>query len=243
MIILDEQRLEFRFPKVHDRARCSIEFQRTLRIPDDNREYPLPPGLGRFPLFHLEDYAQKVPEEWRARGGVFFPMYQSEAMWVNFHGDYPCAIKVAAGKINAVSGHPWTNVLSGSPQDYLVVPGQPWLDGFCVAKGLIRQFVAMPLGAGFTTEEQLTGKAEFGGLQLCVYPMKNEFYEAWQREIDSMPKFSRCPSAVNEPLGMGAGPGWLDAPEDIQRPPWDRCMGSKRHGAVFHPSRQQRAVP
>jgi hypothetical protein len=28
----------------------AVSFQRTLRIPDDGGVYPLPPGLGRFPL-------------------------------------------------------------------------------------------------------------------------------------------------------------------------------------------------
>jgi hypothetical protein len=59
----------------------------------------------------------------------------------------------------------------------MVAPGQPWLDGFCVEKGLIRQFVAMPLGAGYTAEEQLTGRAEYGGLQIVVYPMKRELFD------------------------------------------------------------------
>ena len=52
MISLENETLTLRFPKVHARATCEISFQRTLRIPDDNREYPLPPGLGRFPLRH-----------------------------------------------------------------------------------------------------------------------------------------------------------------------------------------------
>ena len=38
-------KLTFRFPEVHEDAGCSIVFQRTLRIPDDEKEYPLPPGL------------------------------------------------------------------------------------------------------------------------------------------------------------------------------------------------------
>ena len=76
--------------------------------------------------------------------------------------------------VNALTGKQWKNELSSRPQDYLVVPGQPWLDGFCVRKGVVRQFVAMPLGEGFTAEEQLTGTAEHGGLQIIVYPMKAE---------------------------------------------------------------------
>jgi hypothetical protein len=30
--------------------RLGISFHRTLRVPDDGRTYPLPPGLGRFPV-------------------------------------------------------------------------------------------------------------------------------------------------------------------------------------------------
>ena len=63
-------------------------------------------------------------------------------------------------KINAVSGEAWTAELHSEPQDYVVVPGQPWLDGFSVGAGLIRQFVALPLGAGYSVEEQLTGRAD-----------------------------------------------------------------------------------
>jgi hypothetical protein len=158
-----------------------IDFQRTLRIPDDGRDYFLPPGLGRFPLRHVDDYANRVPPPWMDRGGVLMPMYQAEALWLHFTTSYPFAVKVASGKINAVTGEPWRTGLNRRPQDYLVLPEQPWLDGFAVQKGIIRQFVAMPLGAGYSVEEQLSGKAEFGGIQIQIYPMKAEVY--FQEEI------------------------------------------------------------
>ena len=182
-IELTDNQLVFRFPDVHENAEVSIEFQQTLRIPDDNREHPLPPGLGRFPLYRVDDYLDKVPEIWNNHGGVFLPMFQAEAMWINFRADYPMAVSIAAGKINAVTGNPWVPGLAERPQDYLVVPDQPWLDGFCVEKGLVRQFVAMPLGEGYTAEEQLTGDAEHGGLQFSVYPMKAEEYEKLTAEL------------------------------------------------------------
>jgi hypothetical protein len=185
MIELKHDGLVFSFPGVHQEARLSIDFQRTLRIPDDGSDYPLPPGLGRFPLRHVDDFAKNVPAPWIRQGGVMLPMYQSEAMWLHFQADYvpghaapyPFAIKIAAGKIDAVTGQEWTNSLHGKPQDYMVVPGQPWIDGFCVEKGIIRQFVAMPLGAGYSAEEQITGEGEYGGLQIIVYPMKREVFE------------------------------------------------------------------
>jgi hypothetical protein len=71
-----------------------------------------------------------------------------------------------------VNGAPWTNELDADDQDYVEVPGQPWLDGFCVEKGVVRQFVAMPLGQGYTAEEQVTGKAEHGGIQILARPLK-----------------------------------------------------------------------
>src|SRR5262245_45819993 len=187
MIPLEGDSLAFRFPEVHDNAETAIHFQRTLRIPDDGKHYPLPPGLGAFPLRHVEDYAARVPADWRERCGVMMPLYQAEAMWISFGGgrfggDYPCAIKIAAGKINAVSGKPWKPGLDASERDYVVVPRQPWLDGFCIAKDVIRQFVAMPLGSGYSVEEQITSKAEHGGLQIVVYPMKKERYEAILRQ-------------------------------------------------------------
>ncbi len=213
MIILEHNQLKFSFPEVHEDARCKIEFQRTLRIPDDNREYPLPPGFGRFPLHHVDDYKTKLPESWIKHGGIFFPMFQAEAMWINFHGDYPCAVKIATGKIDAISGAKWDGTINSNAeeQDYVVIPEQPWLDGYCVDKGRIRQFVAMPLGEGFTAEEQLTGEAENGGVQIMVFPMKRERYieykKVWSQELEMC--FCEQISANYSFMDMGLAPGGL----------------------------------
>ena len=208
MITLEDDRLIFRFPEVHENAQCSIDFQRTLRIPDDDRDYPLPPGLGRFPMRHLDDHARRVPEEWQRRGGVLMPMYQAEALWIDFRCvGYPFAVKVAAGKTCAITGDSWLNHLNTDPQDYLVLPDQPWLDGFCVAKGVIRQFVAMPLGEGYSVEEQLTGAAEHGGLQIIAYPMKAERYEEMVKDYTD--DVSYGPLRLDAPAepAMGLAPG------------------------------------
>ena len=205
MIELKENALHFRFPEVHQDARCAVEFQRTLRIPDDERTWFLPPGLGRFPLRHLDDHACRLPEAWRRRGGVIMPMHQAEALWINFNAFYPFAVKVATGKICAVTGEAWGNHLNRDPQDYVVVPDQPWLDGYCVEKGVIRQFVAMPLGEGYSVEEQLTGEAVHGGLQIAAWPMKRERYE-------ELCAYRVCEGpgvvyACEAPTAMGLAPG------------------------------------
>ena len=51
MITLESNNLIFRFPEVHEHAKTGNTIsKRTLRIPDDGKHYPLPPGLGAFPL-------------------------------------------------------------------------------------------------------------------------------------------------------------------------------------------------
>ena len=99
----------------------SLNFQRTLRIPDDGKTYPLPPGLGTFPVCRVEDYLDSVPVSWLKHGGVFIPMYQREALWIKFNNSVhwkPNAIKVAVGKVNAVSGKPWNQKLQIGQSDY-----------------------------------------------------------------------------------------------------------------------------
>ena len=205
MIELMNDHLVFSFPEVHPEAVLEIDFQRTLRIPDDGSDYPLPPGLGSFPLRHVDDFAKRAPARWLQHGGVMLPMYQSEAMWLNFTspGDYPFAIKVAAGKVNAVTGGLWHDSLQRGPQDYLVIPDQPWLDGFCVEQGLIRQFVAMPLGTGYSAEEQLTETAECGGVQIIAYPIKAERYRP-QPTVSHMLRAEEPQAALYD---MGLAPG------------------------------------
>ena len=61
MIELQYDRLRFSFPDLHPDAKCEIAFQRTLRIPDDDKAWPLPPGLGRFPIVHVDDFAAALP--------------------------------------------------------------------------------------------------------------------------------------------------------------------------------------
>lgn len=184
--------LVFHCPAVDENARCSLRLMRTLRIPDDGKDYPLPPGIGDFELVPVGEHAGRVPAAWRQQGGFMMPMYQAEALWIHFssrahpeHGmAWPFALQIAAGGINAISGKTWQpgSRLVQQPQDHVVVPGQPWLDGFSVGKGVIRQFVAMPLGEGFTAEEQLTGAAVQGGLQIRAVPMKRQAYEAMVEE-------------------------------------------------------------
>lgn len=234
MIELKKDALVFSFREIHPWASLKITFERTLRIPDDEKTYPLPPSLGHFPLRHVDDFNESVPLDWMRHGGVMLPMYQSEALWLSFSSTlvpgqrhpYPFAIKVAAGKINAVTGENWSEGLHRRPQDYMVSEEQPWLDGYCVRKGIIRQFVAMPLGAGYSAEEQIAGEGKYGGIQLAVYPMKRQAFEYNFPEKpdknEDIPAFmmqttSQNPFAADEP-DMGLAPGGTMRQDIIEDP-------------------------
>jgi hypothetical protein len=152
-----------------------ISFVRTLRIPEDGKSYPLPTGLGRLPIYRVSDYASKVPKRWLETGGFFIPLYQREALYLEFGGVEwrPTIVKVAVGSINAVTGKPYDARLRSHQQDYVVVPNQQWLDGINTEKGAVGQFVAMPLGMGYTVEEQITDEAKHGGFQLIAFDPKS----------------------------------------------------------------------
>ncbi len=221
---------------------CTIRFERTLRIPDDGKTYPLPPSLGNFPIARVADYADSVPASWRDQGGYFIPMYQREALWLNFLGHewHPVAMKVGVGKINALTGDKWDYRLHDKPQDYLVCPTQPWLDGINSGEGVIRQFVAMPLGTGHTIEGQVSGKEQFGGLQIVVFEAKRGKFP---EENPTPPGLARRGMADGNVLhtmaskdvsmGLGAGGQMTQAiyPDPYGKKTWDE---KNRGEAIIH---------
>ena len=87
----------------------TVAFQRTLRLPDvagDETTYPLPPGLGAFPLRRLADMPRQeaLPPSVQKAGGLAMHMWQREAMWMSFTCKQPCAIRIGCGNVNVVSG-------------------------------------------------------------------------------------------------------------------------------------------
>lgn len=163
-----------------------ITFERTIRVPDNGTVNNLPPSLGSFDLHKIQNYAHRLPREIAEKGGVFLSMYQKEAMWMRFQASAPFMIKIYMGGVNAVSGEhaketseakqrrAFLKKKGKSIQDYLVVPDQDWIDGVAVKPGLVRQFVAMPMGAGYSVEAQLTGEETVGGIQLEITPGRGE---------------------------------------------------------------------
>jgi hypothetical protein len=208
MLELTDNELVFRFPDVHADAVCRISFQRTLRVPDDNKAYDLPAGLGEFEVRSVSDYPETLSDSILKTGGALIPMYQSEALWINFESSYPFAVQIATGKKDAITGNDWTEKLSKTPQNYAVLPNQNWVDGFCIGEGLVRQFIAMPLGQGYSIEEQLGGTGDVGGIQLRVVPVNGDIHDERQRAIEDAREYTIL-AQTNSRVQQTIAPGGL----------------------------------
>lgn len=187
--------------------RFAVTFHRTLVLPDDGQTYPLPPGLGTFPVFSVSEYREHVPPAWR-QGTAFIPMHRSEALWLGFHGAtwHPNAVQIAVGRISAVTGDPESRVLRADPQNYLVTPSQPWLDGINTGNGVVRQFRATRLGEGDSIEAALTGEERHGGIQLGVFePREGIFPDEPPPSASGGPMRSAGFGTRSTDMGLGAG--------------------------------------
>lgn len=174
-----------------------VSFHRTLRLPDDGRTYPLPPGFGRFPLRRAGDLGSRRPASW-GPDDHYLPMYPREALWLGLStaDDVPRAVQVGVGGVDAVAGLPWRLRPGGLgpggvEQNYLLVPDQPWLDGILVGPGTVRQFVAVERGAGRAVDEQVPDADDAPGLHLRAYALR--------------PEVPVRPRAVSRGLAMASG--------------------------------------
>ena len=87
-------------------------------------------------------------------------------MWIKFEAKRKFALKVLLGGVNGISGEAANLNKTAQPnpkQDYVVVPGQPWLDGIATAPGQVKQFVAVPYGSGYSIEQQVS-RHDFWGM-------------------------------------------------------------------------------
>ncbi|MFE0516847.1 hypothetical protein, partial [Streptomyces sp. NPDC058964] len=231
----------------------AVRFVRTLRLPESGT-HALPPGLGEFPVRRVADFPDTVPPEWRARGGVMLPVYLREAMWLSFAGTTePAALQVGVGKVCAVSGKRWSDRLSRRPQNYVVLPRQPWLDGINSGKGTVRQFVAVPLGLGATVEGQVTGEEVWGGVQLQTFPLRDGPLAEWReqerirrertRPATAFGGYATLPMAAPPaPGGPPPAPGAVPAPAAAPRAPMAAAMGlgvgGSMHQEVYRDDRK-----
>lgn len=60
-----------------------ISLRRTVRVPENTVAYDLPPDLGPFPLFNIEQFSSRLPTAMVKQGGIFFPMHRKLGTMIN----------------------------------------------------------------------------------------------------------------------------------------------------------------
>ncbi len=159
----------------------TVSFQRTLRMPENGKHYPMPLGLGKFSVYPVDDFSG-VPEAWRQRGGVMMPLHGTEAVWLAFYSDYPMAFRIGSGGQCAVSGEPWATMRCARHHKTLScwAPSR----GSTVstpARTLSASLLRSRLGQGLLGVHALSGEERWGGLQLQAVPMRPE--EFWRQVL------------------------------------------------------------
>jgi len=138
-----------------------------------------------FPMYNQEATWMNLQQRYVSQGlaGVDFPTCVPKPR--PRRSADPHALIIGAGNINAISGKPFDSsvgkrcVSTGldvkleKEQNYVVVPTQPWIDGWKAEDGKVYQFVAAELGSGQTVEGQITGVESVGGIQFIAYAAKD----------------------------------------------------------------------
>lgn len=185
MIELKHDALVFSFPDVHRDAVLRITFQRSLRVPPDNRDYHLPDPV-RLPLrIDARD----------AAGTFVVPLRRSEALWLSFSApwSFPFAVKVACAGVDALTGAAPRAGLGREPQDYVPVPAQTWLDGCCCGLQDVRQITADCMGI-----------RDACGLGIAVHPARSSTYE---RSREAIGRGGASPVCYAVSIEAGVSPG------------------------------------
>lgn len=174
----------------------TIKFVRTNRVAEDIHvhEAPFPqhwkrdtPPLynGRFPLYNVADFRKTIPPDASTQRGFFFPMYQHDAMWIQFESSSPFIVKVFAGGTNVLSGEPMeedTATMTGRSelfraqqniQDYIVLPKQLWIDRIAERESIAKQFTATLPSSGPSVAAQILGEDKMKVLHFQITPAKH----------------------------------------------------------------------
>lgn len=177
-----------------------IQFRKCARVPADDLAYALPGKGPTFPLFKIhgadseeDSVLRSTLPDGLANGHALIPMYQKEAMWMDFQSCEPTALKICyggqKGQAESEYSEQGINVLTGktdvpllmqikkshvwppnAQQNYMVVPEQQWLGNMNVDEGQMAQFTSHELDNSAAAEAQMSGAAP-NSLKISAFPL------------------------------------------------------------------------
>ena len=89
----------------------------------------------------------------------------------------------------------------------------------------------MPLGGGYSVEEQITGVAEYGGIQITAYPMKADRYEQLREQrVEEHNINLEMNMCCGISMSMGLAPGG-QMKQEIYTDPYGLDAWDQRHSS------------
>lgn len=129
-----------------------VSIRHTTKVDINDKVHRLPPDHGPFKEYKVADYI--CPPEW-SNDGYFIPVEEGQPLWIDFRGNGVCACILSVQRFNPISNEP-ANLQDGLKKDprqnYLVLPNQPWVDGY-TKDGKVYQFVVTKAGEGLAVNE------------------------------------------------------------------------------------------
>ena len=150
--------------------KLTVNFQQRPGPPNDAKLYVFSAGLVDVPLCPAANFPDKLPASWLAETDFLALMNASEPFLIGFTANYPFAVKLAVGSLDAVTGESALVSLQKEPPNYLVVSGESTVDGIKQ-----RSFV-LPLEAGCATNEQFFAGQKIGVIDVQMWPLCVESY-------------------------------------------------------------------
>jgi len=168
-----------------------VTFRKCARVPEGPTSHPLRPRGPHFPIFDVSstpddtDPTPSLLPDGFSKGSALIPMYQKEALWMDFNVKEPVALKCVCNagtpqEYNVLTGqrdvpllmkikksHIWP---PNAQQNYMILPQQRWLADRNIGEGRMAQFCATRLDDGNAAEAQMSGAAQ-NSIQISAFPL------------------------------------------------------------------------
>jgi len=173
-------------PYVELGGMARVVLRKCARVPTDGLSHPLPSKGPHFPIFDVSEFTSEADNTTSllpaglADGTALIPMYQKEALWMDFNVREPVALKCVCNGNNVLTGQTDVPLLMkikkshiwppNAQQNYMILPQQRWLGNRNAGEGQMAQFVPAPLDDASAADAQMSGAAS-NAIKISAFPL------------------------------------------------------------------------
>ena len=172
---------------VHPEANAGVRLQHALRLPPGTPAF----NSVRSDAFHMPwsfaDHAEGMPFDWLLHSSQYLIcLNASGSLTLEFKSPdaYPFAVMVAIGTVDCLSGLPFDGQLMRTPQNYIPLPCQNWIDAWRDGNGDTRQFLPPLPGPPDKDGVPTPREDESDCLSIIFVPMKGDAFKHYTNVLD-----------------------------------------------------------